>query len=184
MNPLSATRKILRMSGELIRHPQELPYAPRWFHSMLPGHSPLQDETPWITFRAIDWLDAFLKPDMDVFEYGAGGSTLYLAKRARRVVSVEHDEGFHKPPHEDIPEIQPVGCFHPTFTGTGFDMDHVSLAAVRLVVSTLCSGQEGIYPDFDWDVGVVDLWDEKKTPIEPCWTTYPLTRHPNCKAHE
>lgn len=96
MNPLSATRKILRMSGELIRHPQELPYAPRWFHSMLPGHSPLQDETPWITFRAIDWLDAFLKPDMDVFEYGAGGSTLYLAKRARRVVSVEHDEGFHK----------------------------------------------------------------------------------------
>jgi len=96
MNPLSATRKILRMTGKLMRHPRELPYGPRWFRSQLPGHSPLQDEMPWITFRAIDWLDGFLKPDMNVFEYGAGGSTLYLAKRVRRVVSVEHDEGFHE----------------------------------------------------------------------------------------
>lgn len=83
------------MAGELRRHPQELPYAPRWLHSMLPGHSPLFDEVPWITFRAIDWLDDYLKPDMSVFEYGAGGSTLYLTKRVRNVVSVEHDEGFY-----------------------------------------------------------------------------------------
>ncbi len=96
MNPLSASRKILLMAGELGRHPRELPYAPRWFQSLLPGHSPLQDEIPWITFRAIDWLDGFLKPDMTVFEYGAGGSTLYLAKRVRHVASVEHDEGFHQ----------------------------------------------------------------------------------------
>jgi predicted O-methyltransferase YrrM len=84
------------MAGELRRHPQELPYAPRWLHSLLPGHSPLYDEMPWITFRAIDWLDAYLKPDMNVFEYGAGGSTLYLAKRVRNVISVEHDESFHQ----------------------------------------------------------------------------------------
>ena len=96
MNPLSASKKLLSMAGELGRHPQELPYAMRWLHSMLPGHSPLFDEVPWITFRAIDWLDAYLKPDMSVFEYGAGGSTLYLAKRVRNVVSVEHDEGFHQ----------------------------------------------------------------------------------------
>jgi len=95
-----------------------------------------------------------------------------------------YDERFRNPPHEDLPEIQPVGCFHPTFTGTGFDMDHVSLAAVRLVISTLCSGQEGGYPDFDWDVGVVDLWDGKNTPIAPSWTKYTLTRHHNCKAHD
>ena len=62
---------------------------------MLPGHSPLSEEVPWITFRAIDWLDAFIKPDMNAFEYGAGGSTLYLAKRVRHVVSVEHDTGFY-----------------------------------------------------------------------------------------
>ena len=83
------------MAGELGRHPGELPYAARWLNSLLPGHSPLDDALPWITFRAIDWLEAYLKPDMHVFEYGAGGSTLYFAKRVRHVVSVEHDEGFH-----------------------------------------------------------------------------------------
>lgn len=95
MNPLSASRKLISMAGELRRHPQELPYTMRWLHSMLPGHSPLFDEVPWITFRAIDWLDTYLKPDMRVFEYGAGGSTLYFAKRAGEVISVEHDESFY-----------------------------------------------------------------------------------------
>lgn len=93
------------------------------------------------------------------------------------------DETFHNPPHEEMPDVQPVGCFHPTFTGTGFDMDHVSLAAVRLVISTLCAGQDAAYPDFDWDVGVVDLWSELNSPIAPTWKTYTLTKHPDCKAH-
>jgi hypothetical protein len=95
MNPISASKKLLSMAGELRQHPHELPYALRWLHSMLPGHSPLRDEVPWITFRAIDWLAAYLRPNMTVFEYGAGGSTLYFARRVRSVVSVEHDEGFY-----------------------------------------------------------------------------------------
>lgn len=94
MNPLSATRKLAAMTSELIRHPQELPYAWRWLQSMLPGHTPFGDGIPWITFRAMDWLDAYLKPGMTVFEYGAGGSTLYFSTRVARVISVEHDAGF------------------------------------------------------------------------------------------
>jgi hypothetical protein len=95
MNPVSALRKLRSMTGELRRHPREMKFALRWLNSMLPGHSPLQDEVPWVTFRAIDWLDAYLKPDMKAFEYGAGGSTLYLAKRVRDVTSVEHDREFY-----------------------------------------------------------------------------------------
>lgn len=94
-------------------------------------------------------------------------------------------EGKIKTPHqENTADVQPVGCFHPTFTGTGFDMDHVSLAAVRLVISTLCSGQDAAYPDFDWDVGVVDLWNEANTPIAPTWETYPLMQHSHCDGHK
>jgi protein-L-isoaspartate O-methyltransferase len=63
---------------------------------MLPGRCLLFDEVPWITFRAIDSLDRYLTPDMSVFEYGAGGSTLYLTKHVRSVVSVEHDEAFYE----------------------------------------------------------------------------------------
>ena len=54
-----------------------------------------RDELPWITFRAIQWLTRYLRPEMKVFEYGAGGSTLFLARRVRELVSVEHDETFH-----------------------------------------------------------------------------------------
>ena len=84
------------------------------------------------------------------------------------------------PAQENVPDIQPVGCFHPTFTGTGFDMDHIALAAVRLAVSTLCANNEGAYPDFGWDVGIVDLWGEDGMPIAPEWSTHPLQRHPKC----
>lgn len=94
MTPISATRKLATMTGELLRHPREVPYARRWLQSLLPGHTPFGDGLPWITFRAIDWLDAYLKPGMSVFEYGAGGSTLYFAQRVARVISVEHDAGF------------------------------------------------------------------------------------------
>lgn len=80
------------------------------------------------------------------------------------------------PPAEEGSDIQPVGCFDKTFTGTGFDMDHVSLMATRLVVATLARGEAGGYPDFDWDVGVLHLWDEKAgLPIAPRWETHKLT---------
>ncbi len=128
------------MTGELVRHPQELPYAWRWLQSMLPGHTPLGDRVPWITFRAMDWLDAYLKPEMTVFEYGAGGSTLWFANRVARVVSVEHDAGFFDVVrsmlqeqglancslelHEQAPcneRSRPFASFQPKYTGMCFE---------------------------------------------------------------
>ena len=94
------------------------------------------------------------------------------------------DGTFKLPNHGATPTIQPVGCFHPTFTGTGFDMDHVTLAAVRLAVSTLCIGEDNSYPDFDWDVGIVDTWNEGGLPISPKWETQKLSKHPECDDHE
>jgi precorrin-6B methylase 2 len=46
---------------------------------------------PWITYPAIEFLSKRLRPDMAVFEYGCGGSTLWWASRVRTVISVEHD---------------------------------------------------------------------------------------------
>ena len=94
------------------------------------------------------------------------------------------DGTIKQPNQEDIPDVQPVGCFHPTFTGAGFDMDHVTLAVVRLAVSTLCLGEKTAYPNFKWDVGVVDLWEKDGTPIAPMWHTYKLEKHPECDCHE
>lgn len=47
-------------------------------------------EKPWISAKARNWLDSFLKPEMVVFEYGSGGSTLFFARRVKKVISVEY----------------------------------------------------------------------------------------------
>ncbi len=53
-------------------------------------------DVPWWTFPAIDAVDRWLaaRSDVHVFEYGSGASTVWLARRAAHVVSVEHDVGF------------------------------------------------------------------------------------------
>jgi len=56
------------------------------------NQSPLDLRQPWMTFTAVAWLSAQIRPDWSVFEYGSGGSTLFFADRAGRVVSIEHDE--------------------------------------------------------------------------------------------
>ncbi|MFA5871100.1 MAG: hypothetical protein WC858_00085 [Parcubacteria group bacterium] len=57
---------------------------------------------PWIVYEAKDWLDEFLKKDMRVFEWGSGGSTFYFSKRTKKVVSVEHDDSWHKKVEETL----------------------------------------------------------------------------------
>jgi predicted O-methyltransferase YrrM len=54
----------------------------------------LQLQLPWFSLASIAFLDRFVTRQMEVFEYGAGGSTLYFAKRAGKVVSTESDRGW------------------------------------------------------------------------------------------
>lgn len=46
---------------------------------------------PWYTYPAIEFLNSLDFSNKNVFEYGGGNSTLWWAKRALNVVSVEHD---------------------------------------------------------------------------------------------
>lgn len=61
-------------------------------------------DLPWWTLGAIDEVDEFLarRPAARVFEYGSGASTIWLAKRAKEVFSVEHDEGWFPVVHEKL----------------------------------------------------------------------------------
>jgi hypothetical protein len=81
---------------------------------------------------------------------------------------------------DDTDELQTAGCIDISFTGSAFDLQQVSLAAVRLAISTLCSKDEGGYPDVDWDVAILQLVDENQKPVAPTWKTYPLKVHPKC----
>jgi len=88
MDGTKATRW-LRLARSFATHPD---YIPRYLRDRAPERSsPLEIELPWISYGAIDFLDGYLKPDMTVYEYGSGGSTLFFASRVARVTSIEHD---------------------------------------------------------------------------------------------
>jgi SAM-dependent methyltransferase len=83
----SITQKLGRLTLDLLRHPRYLPRCV--LHHPLKRRSPLDFEIPWFSYAAIDFLNRFLAPHMTGFEYGSGGSTLFLAKRIKFLYSVE-----------------------------------------------------------------------------------------------
>lgn len=75
--------------------PSTLRYALRWALSRRSGRSAIADGVPWVPFVALRWLSRHLRPDMRVFEWGSGGSTIFFSRRVREVISVEHDASWH-----------------------------------------------------------------------------------------
>ena len=76
-----------RTISNLLANPR---YLPRYVsHNLLQSKLPLDLELPTFSYAAIDFLKDFLRPDMNVAEYGSGPSTLFFARRVQRVFAVE-----------------------------------------------------------------------------------------------
>jgi precorrin-6B methylase 2 len=76
-----------------------------WLASRLRG-MPLDcagEPIPWITYPSLVFLQQRVRHDMSVFEFGSGASTLWWAKRVRRVVSCEHDESWFARTRATVP---------------------------------------------------------------------------------
>lgn len=52
-------------------------------------------DIPWIPIKAKLWLDKTLRPDMILYEYGSGISTLYFSSKVKKVISIEHDKNWY-----------------------------------------------------------------------------------------
>lgn len=50
---------------------------------------------PWLSPRAIGFLDRALRPPMRGLEWGSGRSTAWFARRLGMLVSIEHDQVWH-----------------------------------------------------------------------------------------
>ena len=74
----------------LLKQPRYIKYIFSW------EKSPLDLEVPWLGFDVKNWLDKNLNKEMVVFEYGSGGSTLYYAKKVKKIISVEHDKYWYE----------------------------------------------------------------------------------------
>ena len=75
--PLHASLRVLREEG--------------WLRSYREGRPVTRsgEPLPWFTYSAIEFLEERLPRDASVFEFGAGSSTLWFAKRCARVLSVD-----------------------------------------------------------------------------------------------
>ena len=73
----------------------------RWLHSLFAIYdieAMVRLDLPWWTFRSARLIERFLeqRPAARIFEYGAGASTVFLARRATEVISVEHDPRWYE----------------------------------------------------------------------------------------
>ncbi|SMP19903.1 hypothetical protein [Algoriphagus winogradskyi] len=57
---------------------------------------PNEAELPWINHFAYKKLESLLKPDMNVLEFGSGGSTMFLKNKVKSIYSIEHDGEWFK----------------------------------------------------------------------------------------
>lgn len=90
------TKRVIKaVINLLLCEPSSIKFAHLWVRSLLPGYNPLNGEVPWLTFKAKAWLESYLKPNMSVFEYGSGGSTIFLSKKVSKLISIEHDKNWY-----------------------------------------------------------------------------------------
>jgi len=83
----------------LVINPSSIRLFIPWVISLKRDQSPLKDNRPWITFKSLEWLETFLSSNCKktiIFEYGSGGSTIFLARRIKKLISVEHDKKWYR----------------------------------------------------------------------------------------
>lgn len=78
----------------LVAHPPEIARLPRWLRENKAATMTLR--SPWWPYDAIAWVGAGLPARARVFEYGGGGSTLWLYDRGAEVTVAEHHDGWYR----------------------------------------------------------------------------------------
>lgn len=63
---------------------------------LLKGYEARHADHPWLTRASIEILTSWLQPDDIGLELGSGRSTVWFARRVRKLVSVEHDPEWYK----------------------------------------------------------------------------------------
>lgn len=76
-----------------------------WVRTMRSRDS-LRDGLPWMAFPAIRFLQGILRRNTRVFEYGAGGSSVFFARRVEELVSVEHDKTWFEQTQSVMQDVQ------------------------------------------------------------------------------
>jgi len=68
-----------------------------WFRSVSESASvdAADNPIPWLCYPAVRFLEKRITPEMAVFEFGSGYSTLWWSRRVRKVIACEANEKWH-----------------------------------------------------------------------------------------
>lgn len=150
----TVSQKIARTIFNLMLHPQ---YITRSLaHNVLKGTPTIELELPWFSYAAIDFLEKFTRPHMEVFEYGSGGSTLFFARRTRSVLAVEDNETWFRYVTRKLEQRQIKNA---TVKLCPFDIYHTAHFADSDYFRAL--------PDGPFDIILVDGSEDNGSPIRP-----------------
>jgi hypothetical protein len=59
---------------------------------------------PWFTYPSIDFFSPRLNKNQVLLEFGSGNSTLFFAKKTKKVVSIEHNKDWFNITTKSVPE--------------------------------------------------------------------------------
>lgn len=66
---------------------------------------------PWVTYSFIDFIKERINKGHDILEFGSGNSTIFYAKSARSVYSIENDkQWYEKNASLNLPNVEMVHC--------------------------------------------------------------------------
>lgn len=90
--------RVVIYAFRIVFHPSSILRATGYWRSLATGRirDARDQPLPYLNYAIIHFLKLRLRSEMNVFEYGAGYSTLFFAARCSSVSSVEHDAGWVK----------------------------------------------------------------------------------------
>jgi hypothetical protein len=79
--------RLCRLTNYLLSHPTQIP---KYFKYSVTRQTPMDLGLPWISNKAIEFLDKWkINENTEILELGGGGSTIYFGKRKAHVTCLE-----------------------------------------------------------------------------------------------
>jgi predicted O-methyltransferase YrrM len=97
-------------------------------------------ELPWLTEGANRFLQSYLLPSDMGIEFGSGRSTLWFASRISKLISVEHDLGWHRQVSESLLQKRLLNVDYRYLAGDENDIRNMGVE-IRVLMADLQSGQ-------------------------------------------
>jgi hypothetical protein len=108
-------------------------------------------EEPWMSQRAVRFLDRVLGPDMMGFEWGSGRSTLWFGRRLSRLISIESDPTWYERTQRKLRQrrLSTVECHL-------IPLDHPMSEPTRAVYPIMPRYVAAVHAVGDLDLAVID----------------------------